>query len=328
MAWSSRAEVRREHFVRGVSVKELARRTGLSRNTRPGGTALVRAAGPSVRTGRFEARSVQGPDPSAAQGRARHAGHVRPAGARVRSSVWTSRAGKTIVDDLRDSRSAGICAKADPAGQGRRRALAGLRRALVRARARVRERAGLPTATRHLVRRARQRPHPQDAESRPIDRLIDKRRVMAPLPPVAPGTDRRWVLRVAPDPYLRVDSCDYSLDLRRVGRRVEVKVSERKMLAVALDTGELACRLPRSFARNRTITALEHARPLKAPARTPPEPRRASGRGALARDLRPADRMSRPTTELADGQPERVGAIRGEVALSRANAGLLESTHA
>ena len=27
------AELRREHFVRGVSIKELARRTGLSRNT-------------------------------------------------------------------------------------------------------------------------------------------------------------------------------------------------------------------------------------------------------------------------------------------------------
>ena len=27
------AELRREHFVRGVGIKELARRTGLSRNT-------------------------------------------------------------------------------------------------------------------------------------------------------------------------------------------------------------------------------------------------------------------------------------------------------
>jgi hypothetical protein len=27
------AELRREHFVRGVSIKELARRTGMSRNT-------------------------------------------------------------------------------------------------------------------------------------------------------------------------------------------------------------------------------------------------------------------------------------------------------
>jgi len=33
--------------------------------------------------------------------------------------------------------------------------------------------------------------------------------------------------------------------------------------AVALDTGELACRHSRSYARHRTLTALEHARTLK-----------------------------------------------------------------
>jgi hypothetical protein len=40
-------------------------------------------------------------------------------------------------------------------------------------------------------------------------------------------------------------------------------VTEREVLAVALDTGEIACRHPRSFARHRTITAIEHARTLK-----------------------------------------------------------------
>ena len=45
---------------------------------------------------------------------------------------------------------------------------------------------------------------------------------VTPLPAVAPNTDRRWVLRVAPDPYLRFDTCDYSLE-RMVGRRVEVR---------------------------------------------------------------------------------------------------------
>jgi transposase len=99
---------------------------------------------------------------------------------------------------------------------------------------------------------------------RPIDRLIQEREVMAPLPAVAPGTDRRWVIRVPADPYLRFDTCDYSLDPRLVGRRVEAKVTDREVLAVALDTGELACRHPRSFAQRQTITALEHARTLKA----------------------------------------------------------------
>src|SRR3954471_13510627 len=101
-------------------------------------------------------------------------------------------------------------------------------------------------------------------KARPIDRLVEERGRMAPLPQVAPDTDRRWVLRVTPDPYLRFDTCDYSLDPRLVGRRVEVRVSAREVLAVALDTGELACRHARSFARHRTITAIEHARALMA----------------------------------------------------------------
>ena len=47
---------------------------------------------------------------------------------------------------------------------------------------------------------------------------------MAPLPAAAPDTDRRWVLRVPPDPHLRFDTCDYSLDPALVGRRVEVEI--------------------------------------------------------------------------------------------------------
>jgi transposase len=99
---------------------------------------------------------------------------------------------------------------------------------------------------------------------RPIDRLIEERAVMAPLPAMAPDTDRRWVLRVPPDPYLRFDTCDYSLDPGLVGRRVEARVTEREVLTVALDTGELACRHQRSFAKHRTLTAIEHARTLRA----------------------------------------------------------------
>ena len=86
---------------------------------------------------------------------------------------------------------------------------------------------------------------------------------MAPLPATPPDTDRRWVLRVPPDPYLRFDTCDYSLDPALVGRRVEARVTDREVLAVCLDSGELAARHARSFARHRTITALEHARSLK-----------------------------------------------------------------
>jgi transposase len=110
--------------------------------------------------------------------------------------------------------------------------------------------------------RANARVH-KTLRARPIDRLIEERQVMAALPATTPDTDRRWVLRVPPDPYLRFDTCDYSLDPGLVGRRVDVRVDEREITAVALDAGEIACRHPRSFAKHRTITALEHARTLK-----------------------------------------------------------------
>jgi hypothetical protein len=99
--------------------------------------------------------------------------------------------------------------------------------------------------------------------ARPIDRLGEEQRVMAALPGQMPDTDRRWVTRVAPDPYLRVDTNDYSLDPALVGRRVEVRVDGQHVVAAVLDTGELACRHVRVFAKHRTITALEHARALR-----------------------------------------------------------------
>jgi hypothetical protein len=42
-----------------------------------------------------------------------------------------------------------------------------------------------------------------------------------------------------------------------------VRVSQREIVAVALDSGELAARHERVFAKNKTITALEHARALR-----------------------------------------------------------------
>jgi transposase len=97
---------------------------------------------------------------------------------------------------------------------------------------------------------------------RPVDRLADER--LASLPAAMPDCARRWVTRIAPDPYLRVDTNDYSLDPTLVGRRVEVIVDQHQVTAIALDTGEIACRHRRAFARHRTLTALEHARALRA----------------------------------------------------------------
>jgi transposase len=106
--------------------------------------------------------------------------------------------------------------------------------------------------------------HHKTLRCRPVDRLLEERELMMPLPAAAPDTDRRWVLRVPPDPHLRFDTCDYSLDPSLVGRRVEARVTQTEVTAVALDTGELACRHQRSFAKHRTVTDLAHARALRA----------------------------------------------------------------
>lgn len=98
---------------------------------------------------------------------------------------------------------------------------------------------------------------------RPVDRLPAELEVMAPLPAVVPDTDRRWVLRVPPDPYVRFDTCDYSLDPALVGRRVEIRISDRQVSAVALDSGEVACCHARCHARHVTITDPAHAMVLK-----------------------------------------------------------------
>jgi transposase len=100
--------------------------------------------------------------------------------------------------------------------------------------------------------------------ARPIDRLASELEAMAPLPQRLPDCARHWVMRVPPDPHLRFDTNDYSLDPALVGRRVEVTVDQRTVTAACLDTDEVACRHARVFARHRTITALEHARALKA----------------------------------------------------------------
>ena len=109
------------------------------------------------------------------------------------------------------------------------------------------------------------------------ERLGEERQAMRPLPAALPDSDRRFVTRVAPQPYLRVDRNDYSLDPQLVGRRVEVRVGQAEIVAVALDTGELAARHARVFAAGLTFTdpghqlALEELRGERKRARREPD---------------------------------------------------------
>ena len=99
--------------------------------------------------------------------------------------------------------------------------------------------------------------------ARPIDRLIEERQMMRPLPASEPDVDRRWVVRVPPDPHLRFDTNDYSSTRIWSGVASRFGSANSEITAVALDTGELACRHERVFAKNRTVTVLERARALR-----------------------------------------------------------------
>ena len=97
----------------------------------------------------------------------------------------------------------------------------------------------------------------------PLERLSSERARMRQAPRQMPDVDHRFVVRVPAQPYVRVDRNDYSLDPAFVGRRVEMRVSQTEVMAVVLDTGELACRHKRVFAGGLTFTDPAHQTELE-----------------------------------------------------------------
>lgn len=110
--------------------------------------------------------------------------------------------------------------------------------------------------------KANQRVH-RTIRAVPAERLDQERERMRPLPERMPDLDRREVLRVPPQPYLRIDRNDYSINPAFAGRRVEVRVSQEHVSATVLDTGELACQHRRSFAGGLTFTDPAHQSELE-----------------------------------------------------------------
>ena len=94
--------------------------------------------------------------------------------------------------------------------------------------------------------------------AKPAERLIVERERMRPLPEAMPDSDLRFVMRVPQQPYLRFDTNDYSLDPRLAGRRVEARIGQREIAAVALDSGEVVASHRRSFAKHLTFTDPAH----------------------------------------------------------------------
>ncbi len=156
----------------------------------------------------------------------------------------------------------------------------------------------------------------------PAERLAEERERMRPLPERMPDLDRRFVTRVPPQPYLRFDTNDYSLDPRLVGRRVEVRVAQREITAVALDTGELACRHRRSFAKRPHLhRPRPPARARATCAASAVVGARARGRAAPAGPLRRADPGMTQDLRARPPLPGAEGAGGGQGAAEARRAG-------
>jgi transposase len=92
----------------------------------------------------------------------------------------------------------------------------------------------------------------------PAERLAEEKQRMRPLPALMPDLDRRQVVRVPAQPFVRVDRNDYSINPDFAGRRVELRVSQTDLTATVLDTGELAAKHRRVFAGGLTIADPAH----------------------------------------------------------------------
>jgi hypothetical protein len=97
----------------------------------------------------------------------------------------------------------------------------------------------------------------------PIERLVEERDRMRPLPARLPDVDRRFVTRVPAQPYVRIDRNDYSIAPVFAGLRVEVRVTQAEVSCAVLDTGDLACRHRRVFAGGLTFTDPQHQTELE-----------------------------------------------------------------
>jgi transposase len=111
------------------------------------------------------------------------------------------------------------------------------------------------------LRRANQRIH-GTTRARPADAIWEDRGAMLSFPPVLPDPAWRFTTRLPRDHYVRVDTNDYSVNPRFVGRRVEVRVTLDEVI-VCCDGTEVA-RHRRCLAAHQSLLAPDHARILRA----------------------------------------------------------------
>ena len=95
---------------------------------------------------------------------------------------------------------------------------------------------------------------------RPSEAMAEDRGSMLAFPAVAPDPSLRFSTRLARDHYVRVDTNDYSVNPRFVGRRVAVRV-DLDTVVVTCEGTEVA-RHRRCLARHQSLLAPEHSRIL------------------------------------------------------------------
>ncbi len=79
---------------------------------------------------------------------------------------------------------------------------------------------------------------------------------MTSLPPVAPGTGWRHRVRLGREYYVRIDSCDYSVDPAVIGRFVDIVATLDRVTVTC--NGRVVADHPRCWARRQTITDPAH----------------------------------------------------------------------
>ncbi|MFD8495788.1 IS21 family transposase [Amycolatopsis sp. NPDC059657] len=93
-------------------------------------------------------------------------------------------------------------------------------------------------------------------QGRPVDLLETDYLSMLPLPPVAPPIGLSNRIRLGRDYYVRVDTVDYSVDPRVIGRFVDVTADTR--VVTVLCNGEVVAQHERSWAKHGVITDPAH----------------------------------------------------------------------
>ncbi|WP_316784822.1 IS21 family transposase [Streptomyces sasae] len=93
--------------------------------------------------------------------------------------------------------------------------------------------------------------------ARPAERWEADRAGMLTLPPVGPPAWWKFQTRIGRDHYIRVDTCDYSVHPRAIGKLVVVRSDTEEVTVLAGE--EVVARHARCWARHQTITDPEHA---------------------------------------------------------------------